>query len=172
MTRLPLILILPTLILFCAGCSSGSGQYLEYEVPVVREMEVFHEPVLPNYTALVRYRIGFETVSIPVGTEFSNTPRPLEATVSEGEIVPLLPAVFDGNGDMPDFAEASSAWQALGTVTSSGTDHPAYQSPFIWFLYRAAPQEQNVLIDLNLGNDGGPGNRIHSDNILVQWPYD
>ncbi|MEZ5337291.1 MAG: hypothetical protein R3F46_03420 [bacterium] len=157
--------------LLCAGCSSGVPS-VEYQVPVVREMEVFHEPLIPGYTALVRYRIGMEKVSIPLGTDFTNTARPLEATVSEGEIVPLLPAVYDGNGDAPDFAAAQAAWQALGTVTASGTEHPAYQSPFIWFLYRAPTHVQNVRIELNLGNDGGPGNRIHSDNILVQWPYD
>lgn len=171
LSSLLLLLILPTTILLCAGCSSGAGQYVAYEVPVVREMAVIDEPVYPGYTALIRYRIAMETVYIPAGLDFPAVVQPLVMTVSDGEVVPLHPSVYDGNGDLPSFEDAQQAWNNFGD-TGYGLNYPAYQAPYIYFLYRAPAHEQNVRTELNLGNGGGPGNRGHSGFFLVQWPYD
>ena len=163
---------LATLLLLIAGCSADDPQLVEYQVPVVSEFKVLDEPVWPSGRAVLRYRIAMESVFLPADISFPLDVNPLAISVSDGEVVPLLPQFADEGAEQISFEDAETAWSASGGQAGYGTSHMAYREPFLYFLYQAPAHEQNVRVELNLGRGGGPGGRQHSDAFLVQWPFD
>ncbi|MCB0018235.1 MAG: hypothetical protein KDE09_10635 [Anaerolineales bacterium] len=163
--------LLATLLISGCGNTVTTGQYVDYSVPVVKDFKAFDEPLAPGQTTVVRYRIGYEKISIHIDEAVAENYRLLATSVSEGELVPL-PVAVGTEKSHPSFEEVREQWEALNFSEGFSDDHPAYNAPYLYFLYKAPAREQNVRIELNLGHDGGPGGRGHSDNILVQWPYD
>ncbi|MEZ5337290.1 MAG: hypothetical protein R3F46_03415 [bacterium] len=172
MIRLILILILPTILLLCSSCSS-SVPMQDYQVPYVAELDVYrYSNLLPGQTAVLRYRIAYETISLPSGSESGNTAVPLHVTGSAGEIVPMLQGFAAWSGNIPDYDETANAWLEHGDSAASIAGHPAYREPYLYMLYRAPRNEQDVNVTLHLGSNGGPGNRTYSHEFRVHWPRD